>query len=254
MFLNRGAKIRRSNCWSERIIGGSPAQPFVRHLGLQDVDALLSLEQEKWATGQAASAQELTKRIETYPQLSIGAFCPRTGTLLASLFLKPAPIDLPRREMSWKECVESPVPRHSTALFGISLSSRALAGVDAILTFFWPIALAGGWRHVYLGSPIPGLRVWLDRNPGKQVAEYVQLRRNGAPRDPQLCYYHEHGFRTVVRITRDYFPHHGSLDYGVILRGTIPLSTLSPLWRLLPSFVVSAFATCLVRLSNETSG
>jgi hypothetical protein len=223
-------------------------------LTLQDVDALLSLEQEKWAPSQAASAHELTRRIETYPQLSIGAFCPRTGILLASLFLKPAPIDLARREMSWNECVESPVPRRATALFGISLSSRALAGVDAILKFFWPIALAGGWRYVYLGSPIPGLRDWLDRNPDKRVADYVQLRRNGAPRDPQLCYYHEHGFRTIIRITRGYFPHHGSLDYGVILRGTIPLSILAPLCRRLPSFVVCTFAAHLVRLTDETSG
>jgi hypothetical protein len=29
--------------------------------------------------------------------------------------------------------------------------------VDALLQFFWPRALRAGWRHIYLGSPVPGL-------------------------------------------------------------------------------------------------
>ena len=38
----------------------------------------------------------------------------------------------------------------------------------------------------------------------------------------------------VVGVIPGYFPHERSLDYGVLLRGTIPLSTLGPIWRRLP--------------------
>ena len=66
--------------------------------------------------------------------------------------------------------------------------------------------------------------------------DYVrQTRANGLPLDPQLRYYHERGFTELVCVKRNYFPHERSQDHGVIIKGTIPLSRLSPVWRALRS-------------------
>jgi hypothetical protein len=62
----------------------------------------------------------------------------------------------------------------------------------------------------------------------------VQARRQGLPLDPQLRYYHRRGFTRIVAVKPGYFPHARSLDHGVLLRGSVPLASLGPLWRSLP--------------------
>ncbi|MHA6891711.1 hypothetical protein [Ralstonia pseudosolanacearum] len=205
-----------------------------RLLNHRDLSALLELEHEKWDTRQAASRADLGKRIDAHPDLAVGAFCPATGRMLASLFMKPVADDFHHHVRTWSDCVRTPAPRSSTSLFGISLSSRGQAGVDAILRFFWPHALKRGWRHIYLGSPVPGLQNWLRSRRQTPVEAYVRARRAGQPIDPQLRYYRSRGFTKIVAIKPGYFPHERSLDYGVLLRGTVPLSTLGPLWAALP--------------------
>lgn len=200
-----------------------------------DLSALLELEHEKWNAVQAASRAQLLARIEAHPELAIGAFCVHTGKLLASLFLKPVPDDFDRNADTWQACVAAAPLSDSRSLFGISLSSRDAAGVDALFAFFWPRALARGWRYIYLGSPVPGLRAWRRRHPHGNVEDYVYRRQGGRPLDPQLRYYHRRGFTKIVGVKRDYFPHERSLDYGVLLRCTVPLSLLAPVWRRLPA-------------------
>ena len=204
--------------------------PRVRFLALRDTAALLDLEHAKWTPDQAATAAELQARIARHPQLSMGSFCPRSGRLLASLFLKPVPNDFAHRVATWDEAVRLPPPERTRSLFGISLSSREPAGVDALLRFFWPRALLAGWRYIHLGSPVPGLSDWLERQPGGAVHDYVHAQRQGLPLDPQLRYYHRRGFTRILAVKPGYFPHARSLDHGVLLRGTVPLSGLGPLW------------------------
>lgn len=208
--------------------------PQVSCLSPRDVPALLDLEREKWDGEQAASRTDLDARIGTHPELSMGAFCPCTGRALASLFLKPVADDFWQRADTWRECADAPPSNDGHSLFGISLSSREPAAVDALFEFFWPHALKSGWRYIYLGSPVPGLQDWLRRHRKGRVEDYVKRRRAGLPADPQLRYYHSRGFKEIVCVKPGYFPHARSLDHGVILRGTIPLSTLAPVWRALP--------------------
>ncbi|GLU31304.1 hypothetical protein WKR88_15260 [Trinickia caryophylli] len=220
----------------------------VRLLTHRDLSALLELEHEKWDVDQAASQDALRARIDAYPDLAMGAFCTSTGRLLASLFLRPVPDDFHRTATTWRACASLPVPRRSTTLFGISLSSRSQPAVDALLRFYWPRALRQGWRRIYLGSPIPGLREWLQGHPADSVRRYARATRSGRPVDPQLRYYRARGFNKIVAIKPGYFPHERSLDYGVLLRGTIPLSSLAPLWARLPPAVVQRITQALAGL------
>ena len=213
----------------------------VRLLRADDIPALLALEHKKWDDAQAADEHAMAQRMAAHPSLRVGAFCARTGEALASLFLKPISAAQVQAARSWADCAR-PMPSGTGSnsacrdLFGISLSSIRAEAVDAILAYFWPRALKGGWRHIYLGSPVPGLARWRDRNPDRPVCAqaYVQARRRGMPQDPQLRYYWRKGFRTIVACRPDYFPHPASLDYGVVLRGRIPLASWAPLWRLVP--------------------
>jgi len=219
-----------------------------RFLTHRDLPALIELEQEKWTDVQAASRAQLSARIDAYPELAVGAFHTQSGRLLASLFMRPVASDFHLRIKTWQDCTLLPAPRSSSTLFGVSLTSRDQAGVTALLKFFWPYALKHGWRHIYLGSPVPGLRDWMKTHPEGRVEDYVHARRGGMPLDPQLRYYSSRGFAKIVSIKRDYFPHERSLDHGVLLRGTVPLSMLRPLWSALPLPSIQRIARPLAAL------
>lgn len=207
----------------------------VRFLGLHDLDALLVLEQQKWHPGQQASRQALAQRIRRHPDCCIGAF-DRSGRALASLFLKPLAARRIRAAASWEACVQadSTGTDHDGTLFGISLSSADPAAVQAIFRFFWPHALRQGWREVYLGSPMPGWRAWRHAHPDAELEDYARRRRANLPLDPQLRYYHARGFRSLVAVKENYFPHAASMDTAALLRARIPGSFAAPLWRRLP--------------------
>lgn len=134
---------------------------MVRFLAEADVPELLRLEHQTWTEEQATRAEEMRQRISAHPTLSMGAFCPRTGTALASLFLGP-----------------------------ISLSSNDGTAVEALMAWLWPQALKAGRRDIYLGSPVPGLAAWRRRQhpEGDVDDDYVRARRHGLPADPQLRY------------------------------------------------------------------
>jgi hypothetical protein len=221
----------------------NPKRLQVRFLKSDDIDLLLKLEAQKWEPGQAANAQDMLARIQNNPQLCVGVFDSHTGQALASLFLKPTSLECLMQSANWNECASLCTEAQSSkqkALFGISFSSIQPQAADALFEFFWPHALKAGWRHIYLGSPVPGFKKWLTQNPQASIYRYVHSRclnlsrRQFLPRDPQLRYYGQRGFRHIVYIRPNYFPHEASQDFGVLLRGTVPLSGLSALWQRVP--------------------
>ncbi|RJG04687.1 hypothetical protein D3870_00420 [Noviherbaspirillum cavernae] len=230
---------------------------LTRHLTPEDVPALLALEQSKWEPHQAADRGSLLQRIRTYPTLCIGAFCPHSGAALASLFLRPIDPAVFTAPTQWQDSANMAAPfsdatRHRS-LFGISLSSNDANAVAEIFRFFYPRALKAGWKDIYLGSPIPGFRKARTLSPELSVWQYAHAKRKfhgKEPLDPQLRYYFRKGFRQIVSIQKNYFPHEESLDYGVILRGIIPLSQPRRLWRITPLFVLESFAAMMFGLAR----
>ncbi|MBW8831292.1 MAG: hypothetical protein JF606_18080 [Burkholderiales bacterium] len=215
----------------------APTQPFqARFLALQDIPSLLRLEARQWSPEQAADEPSLRQRILTYPGLCVGSFCSHTGEAVSSLFMRPIHRDDLGRMRQWADVADlgSATFESTRSLLGISLTSVDPRGAWGMIQFFWPHALKQGWRDIYLGSPIPGLKQAMLSDPQLTVQHYVLQRKRGLPRDPQLRYYHRMGFRHLVALKSDYFPHPSSLNYGVLLRGVIPLAWLWPLWRLLP--------------------
>ena len=151
-----------------------PASPPVfqtRFLALQDIPSLLRLEARQWTPDQAASEEMLVHRITSHPELCVGSFCPHTGEAVSSLFMRPIQDQDLARLQSWADGAQvDAAPAASTrSLFGISLTSVNPDGAWGLITFFWPYALRQGWRDIYLGSPIPGLRQALRQEPGLTV-------------------------------------------------------------------------------------
>jgi hypothetical protein len=228
----------------------------IRYLKPSDVPALVALEEAKWEPDQAATTDALHQRIQRYPELSIGAFCRATGQALASLFMRDIPPELFTAPTRWSNAADVRNDYGGAhlghSLFGISLSSSNGDAVQAIFAFFYPRALRAGWRDIYLGSPIPGFRKAREKNPALTIWQYVHAKRHAAsdePMDPQLRYYHRKGFRHIVSIQEDYFPHPDSLDYGVILRGEIPLARPTRLWRMIPLPMLERVASVGLKLS-----
>jgi hypothetical protein len=120
-----------------------------------------------------------------------------------------------------------------------------------LIRFFWPHALKNGWREIYLGSPLPGLAKALRANPALSPETYARMSHGGLPMDPQLRYYHRRGFKDLVAVRRDYFPHPASLDHGAVLRGVIPLSNLWPLWRRMPMSTLQAMSGLIAQLLSS---
>lgn len=209
----------------------------VRFLRKDDIERLLVLEHKKWTPEQAARPEDMARRIEAYPNFCLGAFSSETGEALASLFAKPIADERLRSAATWADCatVDLPPRTRTRKLFGISLTSVDQDALNRILEVFWPIALKGGFREIFLGSPVPGLRAWRRQNADSPVEEYVFAKHNDRPLDPQLFYYHEKGFKSIEACKPDYFPHERSLNYGAVLRAKIPLSAGAPLWQIMPS-------------------
>lgn len=222
-----------------------------RFLTTEDIPALLRLEARQWNTEQAADATAMCRRIKAHPQLCVGSFCARTGEALASLFMKPVRADEVAQADSWYDCASLDQRSGATptrSLFGISLTSTDGAAVWELIRFFWPHALKNGWRDIYLGSPLPGLARAMRARPALSPEAYAGMTRRGLPVDPQLRYYHRRGFKQLVAVRQDYFPHADSLDHGAVLRGVIPLSNLWPLWRRMPLSTLQAMSGLVSQL------
>jgi hypothetical protein len=217
-----------------------------RHLRPDDIDRLVELEHRQWTPRQAASAALMRQRLEAWPALCLGVFCPRSGAALASAFLRPIDRERVEQARTWHDCAgpDGPArpPAATTCLFGISMTSIDPGAVAPMLRLLWVQAVQQGWRDIYLGSPIPGLRRALQRDCTLQVEQYVHQRRHGLPADPQLRYYHGKGFRDVVAVRPDYFPHDESLDHGVVLRHGLPLREMQWLLRQMPERVLHRIA------------
>lgn len=221
-----------------------------------DVPTLIELERAKWEPDQAACATTLLQRIEANPQLCIGTFCSRSGRALASLFMRPinpAVFIAPTRwEVTANMIDDGNVPSNRRSLFGISLSSNNAAAAKEIFRFFYPRALKAGWRDIYLGSPIPGFQRAREEDPELAAWDYVHRTKKSCsrePLDPQLGYYFKKGFKRIISIQADYFPHGRSLNYGVILHGIIPLSGPGNLWKRMPFSVLKPLSSLLFCLT-----
>jgi hypothetical protein len=220
-----------------------------RLLRLGDIPALVDLEKKQWTDEQAATAEMFRQRILEHPHLCAGAFRSDTGELVASLFCRPTAMSDWTRHTDWETRANRKAHGQTDALFGISLTSIEGAAALQLIAYQFLDAIKRGVRYVYLGSPMPGLGKHLGRDPQANVETYARATRNGLPLDPQLRYYHGRGFRELVAVVANYFPHEASRNYGAILRAKVPHTWLRPMLRWVPQRVLRGVSALAPRLA-----
>ncbi|WP_143861354.1 hypothetical protein [Nocardia amikacinitolerans] len=207
---------------SARTVDGNDIE--VRNLRLSDLDQLVDMERAKWDHEQGATAEELFERIDQLPQHAAGAFERSGGRLLASMFARPVTMTTIRESESWRACAYAPLPPPGSTdcLFGVSLTSTSACAAEALFRSFLPQLALLGYRNLYGGSTVPGLREWIKANPEGSPTSYVYAtNEDGMPLDRQLRYYHLNGFRTIIALKPNYFPHPQSLDYGAVIHRSL---------------------------------
>lgn len=210
-----GENIVRSTA---RTVDGNDIE--VRNLRLSDLDQLVKMEHAKWDHEQAATAEELYGRIDRLPQHAAGAFADDGDRLLASMFARPVTMETIREAESWRACAYAPLPPPggTDCVFGVSLTSTSSSAAEALFRSFLPQLAVLGYRNLYGGSTVPGLREWIKANPEGSPTSYVRgTNADGTPLDRQLRYYYLNGFTTIVSVKPNYFPHPQSLDYGAVI-------------------------------------
>ncbi|MGV9675481.1 hypothetical protein ACWDSJ_09405 [Nocardia sp. NPDC003482] len=196
----------------------------VRDLRLSDLDRVVELEHAKWDRAQAATPAELFERIDRLPGHAAGAFSADGEKLLASMFARPVTRETVRDADSWRGCAYAPLPPAGSTdcVFGVSLTSTSADAAEALFRSFLPRLADMGYRHLYGGSTVPGLREWLAANPEGSPDAYARATNDdGTPLDRQLRYYHMHGFTTIVAVKPNYFPHSQSMNYGVVIHRSL---------------------------------
>lgn len=204
---------------------------------------MLDLERKQWTEEQAADTATFRARIEAHPDLCTGAFCVRTGELSASLFLKPTDNAEWINPGNWAQSADLTAQarkdqgrqrKSMRSIFGISLTSVDSGAAAQIVAFNYLYLLKRGYREIFLGSPMPGLKRYLQRHPDASPEAYARATKSGLPIDPQLRYYHGKGWREIVAVRAEYFPHEASGNYGAILKSRIPFRHLALLFRFVP--------------------
>jgi hypothetical protein len=211
-------------------------QFLTRHLTTNDIPQLLRLEQKKWDPHQCANAETMRSRILQYPMLCVGVFCAVTGDAYASLFMKPTSRHEMAEVRNWADYENSQqdvAHNKRDCLFGVSMTSMHPQAIGLMVDFLLPYALKNCWYSIYLGSPMPGLHKALLSNPALDPRDYAFSKHAGAPQDPQLRYYYSMGFKDLITIVPNYFPHARSLNYGALLHARVPLSELCFIWQFL---------------------
>ncbi|MFE6925378.1 hypothetical protein ACFVAV_30495 [Nocardia sp. NPDC057663] len=205
-----------------RTIAGNDIE--VRNLRLSDLDQVVEMERAKWDDQQAATAEDLFDRIDQLPQHAAGAFARDGDRLLATMFARPVTRETIQEAENWRACAYAPLPPPGSTdcLFGVSLTSTSSSAAEALFRSFLPQLAAMGYRNLYGGSTVPGLREWIKANPEGSPTSYVYATNDdGTPLDRQLRYYYLNGFTTIVSVKPHYFPHPQSLDYGAVIRRSL---------------------------------
>ncbi len=104
--------------------------------------------------------------------------------------------------------------------YGVNMSVPATSasfGLSrAIIAYYARIFIKdGGCSLMCLGSRLPGYTRWQKRYNGT-IQDYLDLRRNDRPIDPELCLYEKAGFKLLWEIP-GYFPDQKSSDFGAMI-------------------------------------
>lgn len=208
----------------------------IRQARLDDVEAILLVEEKAWPVSLRASREMYESRLRTFPE----------GTLVAQIDHKMEGVVVVEilnfsstpHIRTWNEATDHGYIRNShdpegNTLYGVNLSvsPRTQSRVAvALLEAVGKLAIRHNFKQIVLGGRIPsfarylrqyceknGISVISDEERDKIAEHYVQTAtRRGHPLDPEISFYQKAGMK-IIKLLPNYFEDPGSLNYGVPL-------------------------------------
>lgn len=202
------------------------AHAQTRFATLEDVPALVALEQEVWGAA-AASEWQLVQRVTNVPRGNILALSAdeRICGLVSFCMLEYA------EHESWGACSWDDLSGGGTAstdvpgardLFGINLGVTSRAPKDTSVRLVDEAIREGirvRVRRIILGARVPRFHRYAHRMTAEEY--WKAEHRPGVPFDPELRFYHRFGMQPV-KLVENYFEDPESLNWGVMVELRLP--------------------------------
>jgi hypothetical protein len=198
----------------------------IRRARFSDVDAYLSLQSKRWNSDNMANREQLTSRLESYPQGMLVAEL--AGEIVGMVYaMRITKYDY-KKLPSWNEITHNGYCDNAdpkgAALFGVDLTTAPgvghLAG-DKLLIGIARLAISEGVKTALLGGRLPGYHKVADNMTAEN---YLWAKdQYGRPLDRQVRYYTSVPGLRAVKLLPDYFNDPESQNYGVLLRWHNPL-------------------------------
>ncbi len=207
----------------------------VRNANMDDLEALLKLEEIAWEEESRADRETYISRIETFPEgIFIGE---RDGNIEGVAVTQIISSKKLEEEFTWESITDGGKIKGThnpdgDVVYGVNLSVKPYGignkVISAIMESIAMMAIERNLRWGVLGGRLPGLRKYLkkkgykieamsDAEKDRVAMEYMSgCTEHGRPLDPEIAIYKRSGLKPI-RVIRNYFPDHASLDYGVLL-------------------------------------
>lgn len=207
----------------------------VRNANMNDLEALLKLEEIAWEEGSRADKETYILRLETFPEgIFIGE---RDGEIEGVAVTQIISSEELEEEFTWESITDGGKIKgthnpHGDVVYGVNLSVKpdgiGNKVISAIMESIAMMAIERNLKWGVLGGRLPGLRKYLKKKgykieemseseKDKVAMEYMSgCTEHGRPLDPEIAIYKRSGLKPI-RPIRNYFPDHASLDYGVLL-------------------------------------
>lgn len=208
----------------------------IRQAQVDDIEAMLLVEEKTWPENLRASREMYESRLETFSQGTMVAEV--DGNIKGVVVVEIVNFRSVSDVRSWNEATDYGYIRKShdpqgNTLYGVNLSvspqTQSRVAV-ALLEAVDKLAIKLDFKQIVLGGRVPrfarylkqycqknGISVISDKKRDKIAEDYIQTtNRRRDPLDPQITFYQKVGTK-IIKLLPNYFKDPESLDYGVLL-------------------------------------
>jgi hypothetical protein len=190
----------------------------IRQATIEDIDGILSLEEEVWPKGLRANKPQLVSRVETFPEGIMVAIM--DGTIVGVVATEIVNYDLAAAGPTWKEITDNGFIRKThnpsgDTLYGVdlSISPFSINAAKLLMEEVGKLVIRRGLRRGMLGARIPRYHRVADRI---RVEDYVNGRRGNRPIDPELVFYTRLNLK-IAKVIPNYIQDPESCNYGILM-------------------------------------
>lgn len=208
----------------------------VRQARINDLEAILSVEEKAWPESLRASREMYESRLHTFPEGTLVAEI--EGKIEGIVVVEILNFSSTPHIRTWKEVTDHGYIRNShdpkgNTLYGVNLSvsphiqSRVAI---ALLESVGKLAIRHDFKQIVFGGRIPsfarylrqyrkkkGISVISEEERDKIAEHYIDATtRRGRPLDPEISFYQRAGMK-IIKLLPNYFEDPESLNYGVLL-------------------------------------